>query len=164
MKLNALGYNGLMPSTVSATISVGRSGNIRCYEHNQVSRTAIDNSSDTSREPPRKSIQHAVPITKAASSKDPTWPPWWTYMARVTIKHNLIIEPEADLPFDPARNHVITLARARNEACWAENNLVFGTLEQSGLVMLRVLRLPRPVLPRTSPLAASVTSPRTTTS
>ena len=72
---------------------------------------------------------------KAADSKDP-------YVGRlvdvygpgVTIKHNLVVEPEVDEPFDPDRNYVYHLGAGPQPAVVAENNLVFKSLKQAKLV------------------------------
>ena len=56
------------------------------------------------------------------------------YGPNVTVRHNLIIEPEADVPFDPKRNYVYHLGAGPQKGIVAENNLVFRTFAQAGLV------------------------------
>jgi len=56
------------------------------------------------------------------------------YGPDVTIKHNLVIEPEADVPFNPARNYVYHLGAGPQPGLTADNNLVFRTWAEAGLV------------------------------
>jgi RNA polymerase sigma-70 factor (ECF subfamily) len=56
------------------------------------------------------------------------------YAPDVTIRNNLIIEPECDAPFDPARNYVYLLGAGPQPGIVAEGNLVFRTWEEAGLV------------------------------
>ena len=51
----------------------------------------------------------------------------------VVIKYNLIIEPECDMPFDPARNYVYALGAGRQPGLVAEGNLVFKSWAEAGL-------------------------------
>jgi hypothetical protein len=136
IKLNALGYNG--PDAVNRFYNniSWEKRKYPMYEHNHVSQTAIDNSSGyLSRTSSEVYFNTLYRSRKAASSKDPYVATLVdVYGPDVTIKHNLIIEPEADVPFDPARNHVYHLGAGPQRGVLAENNLVFGTLEQSGLV------------------------------
>jgi hypothetical protein len=56
------------------------------------------------------------------------------YAPNVTIKYNLIIDPECDAPFDPARNYVYLLGAGQQPGIVSEGNLVFKTWEEAGLI------------------------------
>ena len=135
MKLNALGYNG--PDAVNRFYN-NLSWEKRKYpmfEHNHVPQSAIDNSSEyLSRTSSEVFFNTLYRSRKAAASKDPYVGVLVdVYGPDVTIKHNLVIEPEADAPFDPARNYVFQLGAGSQPGVVAENNLVFPTLAAAGL-------------------------------
>ena len=48
--------------------------------------------------------------------------------------HDLVIEPEADAPFDPKRDYVTHLGAGPQKGLVIENNLVFPTWAAAGLV------------------------------
>ena len=56
------------------------------------------------------------------------------YGPDVTIKHNLVIEPEADAPFDATHNYVYHLGSGPQPGLGVDNNLVFRTWAEAGLV------------------------------
>jgi hypothetical protein len=71
---------------------------------------------------------------RAAASKDPYCAQLVdVYSPGVTIRHNLIIEPDCDTPFDPKTNYVYHLGAGPQPDVVAENNLVFRTLAEAGL-------------------------------
>src|SRR5512137_1687574 len=135
MKLNALRYNG--PDAVNRFYNniSWEKRKYPMYEHNQVPQTAIDNSAGyLSRTSSEIYFNTLYRSRKAAGSKDPYVAALVdVYGPEVTIKHNLVIEPEADAPFDPARNYVYHLGAGPQRGVVAENNLVFRTLEQAGV-------------------------------
>ncbi len=55
------------------------------------------------------------------------------YAPEVTIKYNLLIEPECDAPFDPARNYVYLLGAGPQPGIVAEGNLICRTWKEAGL-------------------------------
>lgn len=56
------------------------------------------------------------------------------YAPDVTIRYNLLIEPECDAPFDPARNYVYLLGAGPQTGIVAEGNLVFKSWAEAGLI------------------------------
>lgn len=52
----------------------------------------------------------------------------------ITVKYNLVIEPEVDVPFDPKRNYVHVPGEQPQKGIVVENNQVYQTLAASGLV------------------------------
>ena len=105
-------------------------------EHNQVPQRDLDNSAGyLSRAASEVCFNTLFRSRRAAASKDPYVGALVdVYGPEVTIKHNLVIEPEADAPFDPARNYVYHLGAGPQPGVVVQNNLVFKTLEQAGLV------------------------------
>ena len=136
MKLNALGYDGADAVNRFYNNISWEKRKYPMYEHNHVPQTALENSAGfLSRTASEVYFNTLYRSRKAASSKDPYVATLVdVYGPDVTIKHNLVIEPEADAPFDPARNHVYHLGAGPQRGVVAENNLVLKTLEQSGLV------------------------------
>ena len=136
MKLNALGCDG--PDAVNRfynNISWEKRKYPMC-EHNQVPQKDLDNSSGylsgTSSEVFFNTLYRS---RKAAGSQVPYVGVLVdVYGPAVTIKHNLVIEPEADAPFDPGRNYVFQLGAGPQPGVVAENNLVFRTMEEAGIV------------------------------
>jgi hypothetical protein len=136
MKLNALGYN--------ATDAVNRFYNniswekrkYPMYEHNHVPQADIDKCSGyLSRAASEIYFNTLYRSRKAAGSKDPYCATLVdVYGPDVTIKHNLVIEPEADAPFDAAHNYVYHLGAGPQAGLTVDNNLVFGTWAAAGLV------------------------------
>ena len=55
------------------------------------------------------------------------------YAPDVTIKYNLIIDPECDAPFDPARNYAYLFGAGQQPGIVAEGNLIFRTWAEAGL-------------------------------
>lgn len=56
------------------------------------------------------------------------------YGPDVVIKNNLLIEPECDAPFDPARNYVYLLGAGPQTGIVADGNLVCRTWKEAGLI------------------------------
>jgi hypothetical protein len=136
IKLNALGYNGADAVNRFFNNISWEKRKYPMYEHNQVPQTAIDNSSGyLARTSSEVFFNTLYRSRRAASSKDPYVGALVdVYSPGVTIKHNLIIEPEADTPFDPARNYVYHLGAGKQTGLVVENNLVFSTWAAAGLV------------------------------
>jgi hypothetical protein len=135
IKLNALGYNG--PDAVNRFYNniSWEKRKYPMYEHNQVPQAHLDNSSGyLSRTASEVCFNTLYRSRKAADSKDPYVGVLVdVYGPDVVIKHNLVIEPEADAPFNPARNYVYQLGAGPQRGVVAENNLIFKTLELAGL-------------------------------
>ena len=136
MKLNALGYNG--PDAVNRYYNniSWEKRKYPAFEHNHVRQADIDKSSGyLSRTGSEIFFNTLYRSRKATSSSDPYCAQLVdVYGPNVTIKHNLIIEPAADSPFDATKNHVYHLGSGRQEGLVVENNLVLRTWEASGLV------------------------------
>ena len=136
MKLNALGYNG--PDAVNRYYNniSWEKRKYPAFEHNRVRQADIDKSSGyLSRTGSEIFFNTLYRSRKATSSSDPYCAQLVdVYGPNVTIKHNLIIQPAADSPFDPNTNYVYHLGSGRQEGIVAENNLVFRTLAASRLV------------------------------
>ena len=135
MKLNALGYNG--PEAVNRFYNniSWEKRKYPMYEHNQVRQADLDKSSGyLSRTSSEVYFNTLFRSRKAATSKDPYCGTLVdVYGSDVTIKHNLVIEPEADAPFVPARNYVYHLGAGPQSGLSVDNNLVFPTWPQAGL-------------------------------
>jgi hypothetical protein len=136
MKLNALGYNGADAVNRFYNNLSWEKRKHPMYEHNQVPQTALDNSSGyLSRTSSEVCFNTLYRSRKAARSRDPYVAALVdVYGPEVAIKHNLVIEPETDMPFDPTRNDVYHMGAGPQRGVVAENNLVFRNLELSGLV------------------------------
>lgn len=136
MKLNALGYNG--PEAVNRFYNniSWEKRKYPMYEHNHVRQVDIDKClGNLSRAGSEIYFNTLYRSRKAASSKDPYRATLVdVYGPDVTIKHNLIIEPEADAPFDPARNYVYHLGAGPQTGLTVDNNLVLRTWAEVGLV------------------------------
>lgn len=135
MKLNSLGYNG--PEAVNRFYNniSWEKRKYPMYEHNQVRQADLDKSSGyLSRTSSEVYFNTLFRSRKAATSKDPYCGTLVdVYGPDVTIKHNLVIEPEADAPFDAARNYVYHLGAGPQSGLSVDNNLVFPTWSQAGL-------------------------------
>ena len=136
MKLNALGYNG--PDAVNRfydNISWEKR-KYPMYEHNSIQQSDLDKVAEYfSRAPSEIYFNTLYRSRKAANSGDPYRASLVdVYGADVTIKHNLVIEPEADVPFDPAVNNVYHLGAGPQPGLVVQNNLVFQTWAEAGLV------------------------------
>jgi hypothetical protein len=136
MKLNALGYNG--PQAVNRFYNniSWEKRKYPMYEHNHVQQADIDKSAGyLSRTASEICFNTLYRSRKAASSKDPYCATLVdVYGPDVTIKHNLIIEPEADVPLDPKHNYVYHLGAGPQTGLTVANNLVFRTWDEAGLV------------------------------
>ena len=136
MKLNALGYNG--PQAVNRFYNniSWEKRKYPMYEHNHVPQADLDKCSGyLSRTGSEICFNTLYRSRKAASSKDPYCATLVdVYGPDVTIKHNLVIEPEADVPFEPARNYVYHLGAGPQPGLTVDNNLVFRTWAEAGLV------------------------------
>jgi len=136
MKLNALGYDG--PEAVCRFYNniSWEKRKYPMYEHNRVKQADIDAS--------RGYFSHAASEVcfntlyrsrRAADSGDPYCGVLADiYGPNVTVKHNLVIEPEADAPFDPKRDYVYHLGAGPQKGLVVENNLVCRTWAEAGLV------------------------------
>jgi hypothetical protein len=136
MKLNALGYNG--PDAVNRFYNniSWEKRKYPMYEHNHVPQADIDKCAGyLSRTASEIYFNTLYRSRKAAGSKDPYCATLVdVYGPDVTIKHNLVIEPEADAPFDPAHNYVYHLGAGPQAGLTVDNNPVFGTWAAAGLV------------------------------
>lgn len=136
MKLNALGYDG--PEAVNRFYNniSWEKWKYPMYEHNHVRQADIDKcAGDLSRTGSEICFNTLYRSRKAADSKDPYYATLVdVYGPDVTIKHNLVIEPEADVPFDPARNYVYHLGAGPQSGLTVENNLVCRTWAEAGLM------------------------------
>ncbi|MGA2031338.1 MAG: hypothetical protein ABSG68_03710 [Thermoguttaceae bacterium] len=136
MKLNALGYNG--PDAVNRFYNniSWEKRKYPMYEHNHVPQADIDKCSGyLSRTSSEIYFNTLYRSRKAAGSKDPYCGTLVdVYGPDVTIKHNLVIEPEADAPFDSGRNYVCHLGAGPQSGLTVDNNLVFRTWAEAGLV------------------------------
>lgn len=136
MKLNALGYNG--PDAVNRFYNniSWEKRKYPMYEHNNIPQADLDKCSDyLSRTGSEIYFNTLYRSRKAASSKDPYVATLVdVYGPDVTIKHNLVIEPEADAPFDQARNYVYHLGAGPQRGLTVDNNLVFKTWAEAGLL------------------------------
>jgi hypothetical protein len=136
MKLNALGYNG--PDAVNRFYNniTWEKRKYPMYEHNQLQQADMDACSGyLSRTSSEIYFNTLYRSRKAASSKDPYCATLVdVYGPDVTIKHNLVIEPEADVPFDASRNYVYHLGAGPQPGLTADNNLVFRTWAEAGLL------------------------------
>ena len=105
------------------------------YEHNHVRQADIDKSSGyLSRTASEVCFNTLFRSRKAASSGDPYCATLVdVYGPDVTIKHNLVIEPEVDVPFDPSRNYVYHLGAGPQSGLTVDNNRVFPTWTEAGL-------------------------------
>jgi hypothetical protein len=135
MKLSALGYGG--PDAVSRFYNniCWEKRKYAAYEHNHVPQAEIDDSKGLlARTGSEVYFNTMFRSRRAATSKDPYCAPLVdVYGPNVTIKHNLVVEPEADTPFDPAVNYVYHLGAGPQKGLVVENNLVYRTWAESGL-------------------------------
>jgi hypothetical protein len=139
MKLNALGHNG--PQAVNRFYNniSWEKRKYPMYEHNHVPQVDINKCSGyLSRAGSEICFNTLYQSRKAAGSKDPYCATLVdVYGPDVTIKHNLVIEPEADVSFDPARNYVYHLGAGPQPGLVVDNNLVFRTWAEAGLMDTR---------------------------
>ncbi|HEY3322539.1 MAG TPA: choice-of-anchor Q domain-containing protein [Planctomycetota bacterium] len=135
IKLNALGYNG--PDAVNRFYNniSWEKRKYPMYEQNIVRDADIEKSAGVfSRTSSEVCFNTLYRSRKAASSKDPYAGHLVdVYSPDIVIKHNLLIEPEADAPFNPKKNYVYQLGAGPQPGVVAENNLVFPTLEAAGV-------------------------------
>ena len=136
MKLNALGYGGKDAVSRFYNNISWEKRKYPMYEHNAVRQTELDQSSGYfSRTSSEVYFNTLFRSRKAAGSKDPySGQLVDVYGADVTIRYNLVIEPETDAPFDPKRNYVYQLGAGPQPGIVVENNLVFETAAQAGLI------------------------------
>jgi len=136
MKLNALGYNG--PDAVCRFYNniSWEKRKYPMYEHNHVRQADIDKSGGYfSRTASEVCFNTLYRSRRAADSGDPYCGMLADiYGPDVTVKHNLVIEPEADASFDPKRDYVYHLGAGPQKGLVIENNLVFRTWAEAGLV------------------------------
>ena len=135
MKLNALGYNGKDAVNRFYNNLSWEKRKYAMYEHNAVPQADLDKSSGRlSRTSSEVCFNTLYRSRTAADSKDPYCAPLVdAYGSDILIKHNLVIEPEADVPFDPARNYVYHIGTGDLSGIVAENNLVFKSWDLAGL-------------------------------
>jgi len=136
MKLNALGYGGADAVNRFYNNISWEKRKYPMYEHNAVPQADLDKSSGYfSRTSSEICFNTLYRSRKAADSKSPYCGQLVdVYSPGVTIRHNLIIAPEADAPFDPRQNYVYHLGSGPQPDLVVENNLVFETPAQAGLV------------------------------
>ena len=136
MKLNALGYNGSDAVNRFYNNISWEKRKYPMYEHNHVRQADLDKCSGyLSRTGSEICFNTLYRSRKAASSKDPYCASLVdVYGPDVTIKHNLVIEPEADVPFDATQNYVYHLGAGPQPGLIVDNNLVFRTWVEAGLV------------------------------
>jgi hypothetical protein len=136
MKLNALGYNGADAVNRFYNNISWEKRKYPMYEHNRAPQADLDRCSGyLARTASEICFNTLYRSRKAAGSKDPYCGTLVdVYGPDVTIKHNLVIEPEADAPFDPLRNYVCHLGAGPQSGILAENNLVLRTWAEAGLV------------------------------
>ena len=136
MKLNALGYNG--PDAVNRFYNniSWEKRKYPMYEHNHVQQADMDKCAGyLSRTGSEVYFNTLYKSRKAASSNAPYCGTLVdVYGPDVTIKHNLVIEPEADTPFDATRNYVYHLGAGPQSGLTVNNNLVFRAWAEAGLV------------------------------
>jgi len=135
MKLNALGYNGPDAACRFYNNISWEKRKYPMYEHNRLKQADLDAS--------RGYFSHAASEVcfntlyrsrRAADSGDPYVGVLADiYGPDVIVKHNLIIEPEADAPFDPKRDYVCHLGAGPQTGLVIENNLVCRTWAEAGL-------------------------------
>ena len=136
MKLNALGYGGKDAVSRFYNNISWEKRKYPMYEHNAVRQTELDQSSGYfSRTSSEVYFNTLFRSRKAAGSKDPySGQLVDVYGADVTIRYNLVIEPETDAPFDPKRNYVYQLGAGPQPGIVVENNLVLETAALAGLI------------------------------
>lgn len=136
MKLNALGYNG--PDAVCRFYNniSWEKRKYPMYEHNHVRQDDLDKwGGYLSRTASEVCFNTLYRSRRAADSGDPYCATLADiYGPDVTVKHNLVIEPEADAPFDPKRDYVYHPGAGPQKGLVVENNLVFRTWAAAGLV------------------------------
>ncbi len=118
------------------------------YEHNHVQQADMDKCAGyLSRSGSEICFNTLFRSRKAASSKDPYCGTLVdVYGPDVTVKHNLVIEPEADAPFDATRNYVCHLGAGPQSGLAVENNRVFRTWAEVGLMDTKTF-MPSPASP-----------------
>ena len=135
MILNALGYNG--PDAVNRFYNniSWEKRKYPMYEHNNARQADIDKCSGyLSRTASEIYFNTLYRSRKATDSGDPYRATLVdVYGPNVTIKHNLVIEPEADSPFDPATNYVYHLGAGPQTGLTMENNRVLKTWAEARL-------------------------------
>ena len=118
------------------------------YEHNIVRQADLDTSSGyLSRTASEVFFNTLYRSRTAAGSRDPYRATLVdVYGPDVTIKHNLVIEPEVDAPFDPAQNYVYHLGAGPQSGLVVDNNVVFKNWSEAGLVDTKTF-MPSPKSP-----------------
>ncbi|MCX5682820.1 MAG: hypothetical protein NT049_03950 [Planctomycetota bacterium] len=134
MKLNALGYGGDAVNRFYNNISWEKR-KYAMYEQNAVPQAVLDQSGGRlSRTGSEVFFNTLYRSRTAADSKSPYCAPLVdVYGSDIVIKHNLVIEPEADTPFDPSHNYVYHIGTGGITGIVAENNLVLKTFAEAGL-------------------------------
>lgn len=135
MKLNALGYGGKDAVNRFYNNISFEKRKYAMYEHNAVPQADLDKSKGLlARTASEVCFNTLYRSRTAADSKDPYHAPLVdAYGSDIRIAHNLIIEPEADRPFDPARNYVYQFGTGGLTGIVAENNLVLKSWDLAGL-------------------------------
>jgi hypothetical protein len=136
MKLNALGYNGADAITSFYNNISYEKRKYPMFEQNSIRPDDLAKSSgmfsSTGSEIFFNTLYHS---RRAATSGDPYCAQLVDiYAPDVVIKHNLIIEPDCDMPFDPKQDYVCHYGAGPQKGIVTENNLVFATLAESGLM------------------------------
>ena len=129
IKLNALGYGGSDAVIRFYNNISWEKKKYPMYEHNGVAQADLDASagllSRTASEICFNTLYRSRKVDYIATLVDILY-------ANVTIKHNLVIEPECDAAFNPTRNYVYQVTGGSGNLV-VSNNLVYSTFAASGL-------------------------------
>ncbi len=138
MKLNALGYDG--PEAVNRFYNniSWEKRKYPMYEHNNVRQADLDKAAPWFSRTSSEVYFNTMYRSRIASdSKDPYRGTLVdVYSPEVTVKYNLVIDPESDMPWDPKRDYVCHLGSGPQKGVVIENNLVVKTLPEAGLADL----------------------------
>ncbi len=148
MKLNALGYNG--PDAVNRFYN-NISWDKRKYpmfEQNAVKQVDPEKAAPWFSRTSSEVYFNTLYRSRIASDSNSPYRGTLVdvYSPDVTVKHNLVIEPEADTPWDSKRDYVCHLGAGPQKGIIIENNLVLRTLEEAKLVNLSTFA-PSPTSP-----------------
>ena len=136
MKLNALGYNG--PDAVNRFYNniSWEKRKYPMYEHNQVRQADLDSSSGYFSRAASEVYFNTLYRSRRAADSGSAYVATLVdvYGPDVTVKHNVVIEPEADVAFDAKRDYVCHFGAGPQGRVVVENNLVFRDWASAGLV------------------------------
>ena len=135
VKLNALGYDGKDAVTRYYNNISWEKRKYPDFEQNTVRPNDLAKSKYLSRTGSEIYFNTLYRSRKGTMTADPYVAPLVdTYAPDVVIKYNLIIDPECDVPFDPARNYVYQLGTGPQPGIVVEGNLVYKSLEDAGFI------------------------------